>query len=104
MNARRLVTIALAAATLLLIGAGIAQADSNDGDGRDTGYPSTQSDTQGADAGAATAGNSRDSFEDAANGQNRPDDADGTDTQFPGADPRFVEGPAGGLAKNGPLG
>jgi hypothetical protein len=39
-----------------------------------------------------------------ANGDNRPDDADGTDTQFPGPDPRFVEGPAGGLVKNGPLG
>jgi hypothetical protein len=102
MKARRILILALAGGALLLIGAGVAQADSNDSD--NTGYPSTQSDTQGADAGAATAGNSRDSFDDAANGDNRPDDADGTDTQFPGADPRFVEGPAGGLVKNGPLG
>jgi hypothetical protein len=102
MKARRTLTTALAGGALLLIGAGVAQADSNDSD--DTGYPSTQSDTQAADAGAATAGNSRDSFDDAANGDNRPDNADGTDTQFPGPDPRFVEGPAGGLVKNGPLG
>jgi hypothetical protein len=100
MKARSILTIALAGGALLLIGAGVAQADSND----DTGYPSTQSDTQGADAGAATAGNTGHSFGDAANGDNRPDDADGTDTQFPQADPRFVEGPAGGLVKNGPLG
>jgi hypothetical protein len=102
MKARRILTIALAGGALLLIGAGIARADGNDSD--NTGYPSTQSDTQGADAGAATADNTGRSFGDAANGDNRPDDADGTDTQFPQADPRFVEGPAGGLVKNGPLG
>ncbi|HZZ46450.1 MAG TPA: hypothetical protein VFE65_06170 [Pseudonocardia sp.] len=102
MKARRTLIIALAGGALLLIGAGLAQADSNDSD--NTGYPSTQSDTQGADAATATAHGTDDSFGDAANGDHRPDDANGTDTQFPQPDPRFVEGPAGGLAKNGPLG
>jgi len=73
MNALRLVTLALASAALLLIAAGVAHADEDDSEG----YPSTQSPTQGADAGAATLDNSADSFNDAANGDDRPDGANG---------------------------
>ncbi len=120
MNARKIVGIGVGAAVLLLVGAGVAQASDSHGSdnhGKDIthhsngsngkGYGSTQSPTQGADAGAATLGNSQDSFTDGTNqasGHGRPDGADGTDTEFGKADPRFVEGPAGGLAKNGPLG
>ncbi len=101
MNARRTVGIAVAAAAaLLVVGVGMAHAD--DDDDRE-GYPSTQSPTQGADAGAATLDNGRESFEDGANGEDRPDGADGTDTEFGEPDPRFIEGPLGGLADNGPL-
>jgi hypothetical protein len=99
MTARRLVTLTLAGAAFLLIPAGVAHADEDDSEG----YPSTQSPTQGADAGAATVNNSRDSFNDAADGDNRPDGANGTETQFVQPDPRYVEGPVGGLLKNGPL-
>jgi hypothetical protein len=99
MTARRLVTLTLAGAAFLLIPAGVAHADEDDSEG----YPSTQSPTQGADAGAATVNNSADSFNDAADGDNRPDGANGTETQFVQPDPRYVEGPVGGLLKNGPL-
>ena len=43
-------------------------------------------------------------FNDALNGDNRPDGANGVETEFPPADPRYVEGPLGGLLVNGPLG
>ncbi|MGQ0481821.1 MAG: hypothetical protein ACT4O0_12465 [Pseudonocardia sp.] len=102
MSARRTVGIAVAAAAaLLVIGVGVAQAD-DDSDERE-GYPSTQSPTQGADAGAATLDNAGESIEDGANGDDRPDGADGTDTEFSEPDSRFIEGPLGGLANNGPL-
>jgi hypothetical protein len=109
MNKRRIAGLGLVAATaLLLIGAGIAQAaDDSEGDGDQYGYPSTQSPTQGADAGEATAADHGREFGDAtraAQGNGRPHGADGTESRFGDADPRLVEGPAGGLLKNGPLG
>ena len=76
--------------TLLLAGAGIAFAD-------------TQSPTQGVDAGQATLQTAVASLLDAVNGDNRPDGANGLESEFPQPDPRFVEGPAGGLVKNGPF-
>ena len=109
MNKRRIAGLGLLAATaLLLIGAGIAQAadDEGDGSGDRYGYPSTQSPTQGVDSGQATVDNGRDGFQDAADaeqGHARPHGADGTESRFGDADPRLVEGPAGGLLKNGPL-
>jgi hypothetical protein len=75
---------------LLLVGAGYAFAD-------------TQSPTQGVDAGQAMLQTAIASLLDAANGDNRPDGANGLESEFPQPDPRFVEGPAGGLVKNGPF-
>ncbi|MBN9792302.1 MULTISPECIES: hypothetical protein [unclassified Pseudonocardia] len=82
--------------------AGIAAADTDEGHG----YPSTQSPTQGLDAVGATVGTFGASFLDAADTfspSNRPDGVNGTDTEIPQPDPRFVEGPAGGLVKDGPF-
>lgn len=96
-------TMGLAAAVLPLLAAGTAHAeDSEDTRDSTTGYPSTQSPTQGADAGGATAENANESFSDGANGEDRPEGVDGTDTEFPEADPRYLEGPLGGLL-NGPF-
>lgn len=82
--------------------AGIAAADTDD----EHGYPSTQSPTQGLDAVLETSDTLGYSFLDAADTfspNNRPDGVNGTDTEFPQADPRFVEGPVGGLLKDGPF-
>ena len=57
---------------------------------------------QAVSAGAATAGDAQASFLDAADGP-EPEGADGLGTEFPQFDPRFVEGPAGGLLDD-PLG
>ncbi|MDN5914628.1 MAG: hypothetical protein L0I76_05890 [Pseudonocardia sp.] len=81
--------------------AGIASADEGE-----NGFPSTQSPTQGVDAVGATLGTATFGFLDAADTStpsNRPDGVNGTDTEVPQADPRFVEGPAGGLLVNGPF-
>lgn len=51
---------------------------------------------QAVSAGAATAADARASFLDAVDGP-EPEGADGLGTEFPQFDPRFVEGPAGGL-------
>lgn len=94
MNSRmRRTLMAAAVGVLLLVGAGFAYAD-------------TQSPTQGVDAGQATAQNAIASLLDAvsaAGGNSRPDGANGLESRFPQPDPRFVEGPAGGLVKNGPF-
>ncbi|MFP5020952.1 hypothetical protein [Pseudonocardia phyllosphaerae] len=93
-------TGALAAVAFPL--AGIAHAAGDD----EHGYPSTQSPTQGLDALVATGDTAAFGLFDAVDGftaSNRPDGVNGTDTEFPQADPRFVEGPAGGLLVNGPL-
>ncbi|ALE85753.1 hypothetical protein [Pseudonocardia sp. HH130629-09] len=82
--------------------AGIAAAD----DDREHGYPSSQSPTQGLDAVGATVDTFGASFLDASDTfspDDRPDGVNGTDTEFPQADPRFVEGPAGGLVTDGPF-
>ncbi len=99
MNARKPVALGLASGALLLIGAGIAQADEGHDD---EGYPSTQNPSQGVEAVVATLDNAAKSFADALNGNDRPDGANGTDTEFIEPDPRFVEGPVGGLL-NGPF-
>lgn len=102
MPTKKLIGLALAGAALLWIGASVAQADEDDSEG----YPSTQSPTQGVDAGEATLDNQEDSFMDATNaarGDRRPNGANGTETRFFDADPRFVEGPVGGLLKDGPF-
>ena len=57
---------------------------------------------QAVSAGAATAADAQASFLDAADGP-EPEGADGLGTEFPEFDPRFVEGPAGGLLDD-PLG
>ncbi|ALE75323.1 hypothetical protein AD006_03945 [Pseudonocardia sp. EC080610-09] len=83
--------------------AGFAAADTGDDE---HGYPSTQSPTQGVDAVGATADTAAYGLFDALDGfssSNRPDGVNGTDTEFPQADPRFVEGPVGGLLVNGPF-
>lgn len=92
-------TLGLAGVVLPLAAAGAAQAAEDETEG----FPSTQNPLQAVDAGAATLDSSVFSFNDAVNGDNRPDGANGTETEFPSFDPRFVEGPAGGLVKNGPL-
>jgi len=57
---------------------------------------------QAVSAGAATAADAQASFLDAVDGP-EPEGADGLGTEFPQFDPRFVEGPAGGLLDD-PLG
>jgi hypothetical protein len=57
---------------------------------------------QAVSAGAVTAGDAQASFLDAADGP-EPAGADGLGTELPQFDPRFVEGPAGGLLDD-PLG
>ena len=102
MNARTrrslAVTLGLAGVVLPLT-AGFASAEEES----TTGYPSTQSPTQGLSALEATLGEGAFGFNDALNGDNRPDGANGVETEFPPADPRYVEGPLGGLATNGPF-
>jgi hypothetical protein len=104
--------VGLAGAVLPLAGAGMAQAATTDathsdsGSDATTGYPSTQSPLQGPSAVLATAGNLGASLMDANNdatGNARPEDANGTETQYPSADPHFVEGPVGGALVNGPF-
>ncbi|WP_433803370.1 hypothetical protein [Actinomycetospora sp. CA-084318] len=85
-----LAALGLAGAALPML-AGVAQADES------------QSPLQAVSAVLATGDTQAYSLNDAANGQDRPDGADGTETRVPGADYRFVEGPAGGLLKNGPF-
>ena len=99
---RRLVgvCVGLAGVALPLVAAGAAHADEGEST---TGYPSTQSPSQGASALESTLGEASFGFNDALNGDNRPDGANGVETEFPPADPRYVEGPLGGLATNGPF-
>ncbi|MCU1628692.1 MAG: hypothetical protein JWP64_3641 [Pseudonocardia sp.] len=95
MNARTrrsLIAVAVGVAVLPLVGVGAAYAAQD-----------TQSPLQGVDAGQATAETAVRSFVDGVNGDNRPDGANGLESEFMQLDPRFVEGPAGGLVKNGPL-
>jgi hypothetical protein len=85
---RLLGALALTGAVLPLVGVGTASAASDA--------------EQAVSAGAATVANQANSFADAANGHNRPEGADGDETEFPDVDHRYVEGPVGGLL-NGPF-
>lgn len=103
MNARTRRSLAVTlglAAVVIPVTAGFASAEEDSS----TGYPSTQSPTQGLDALGATAGEANFGFMDAVNGDNRPDGANGVESEFPPLDPRYVEGPLGGLLVNGPMG
>lgn len=84
MTRRNLVVGTLVAATVLG-GAGVAAAASPTADLE-----------QGGSAAVATVENAVASFLDAVDGH-EPEGADGVETEFPDADPRFVEGPVGGL-------
>jgi hypothetical protein len=64
---------------------------------------STQSPTQALDSGLATVENAVASLVDGLNEDNRPDGANGLESEFIPFDPRFVEGPVGGLLNNGPF-
>jgi hypothetical protein len=99
MNTAKRITLATAAGAMLLIGAGVATADEDDA----AGFPSTQSPTQLGSAVTETLGEANFGFMDALNGDNRPDGANGVESEFPPADPRYVEGPLGGLITNGPF-
>lgn len=82
--------------------AGLAAADESD----EHGYPSTQSPTQAVDAVGATSGTAGYGLVDAADTyspSNRPDGVNGTESEFPAVTPGYVEGPVGGLLKNGPF-
>ncbi|MCW0214861.1 MAG: hypothetical protein OJJ54_16000 [Pseudonocardia sp.] len=92
MHVRKLITLAAGALVLPLVGAGAAHAAETE----------PQSPLQGLSAGLATTDQLLDQFADAADG-NGPSGADGVETEFPQLDPRLVEGPAGGLIKNGPF-
>ena len=70
------------------------------------GFPSTQSPTQGVDAVGATGGTVLYGVLDASDSylpSNRPDGVSGTETEFPPLNAGYVEGPVGGLLKDGPF-
>ena len=120
MNARKRIlaaSLGLAGVVLPLAAAGTAHADEGDG-GSSGGYgydsvaensdglDSTQSPLQPVNAVLGTADAANFGFFDALDTfspTNRPDGVNGTDTEFPQPDPRFVEGPAGGLLVDGPF-
>ena len=85
---RVLGVLALSGAVLPLVGVGTASAAGDNAAG-DAG--------QAVSAGVATVANQGNSFVDAVNGHNRPEGADGDETEFPDPDYRYVEGPVGGL-------
>ncbi|BBF99184.1 hypothetical protein C8E95_4384 [Pseudonocardia autotrophica] len=85
--------------------AGMAAADEGS-ENPTQGYPSTQSPTQAIDAVGSLADTAQYGFVDAADSylpSNRPDGVNGTETEFPALTPGYVEGPVGGLLKNGPF-
>ncbi|MDN5749502.1 MAG: hypothetical protein L0H64_13465 [Pseudonocardia sp.] len=99
MNTAKRVTLTIAAGALLLVGAGVAAADEDEVGG----FPSTQNPGQAGSAVTETVGEANFGFMDALNGDNRPDGANGVESEFPPADPRYIEGPLGGLITNGPF-
>ncbi|GAA1390813.1 hypothetical protein GCM10009613_32200 [Pseudonocardia kongjuensis] len=85
--------------------AGIAAADEGAEDAT-TGFPSTQSPTQAIDAVGSLVDTAQFGFVDAADSylpSNRPDGVSGTETELPPLNAGYVEGPVGGLIKNGPF-
>jgi hypothetical protein len=85
MTTRRTIVVGALVAATALGGAGVAAAASP---ADDLG--------QGGSAVVATLENAVASFVDAIDGR-EPEGADGLETEFPDVDPRFVEGPLGGL-------
>jgi len=103
MNARKRLLAAsmgLAGVVLPLAAAGTAQANEEN---PVEGYPSTQSPLQAVSGVGGTLGEANHGFTDALNGDNRPDGANGVETEFPPLDYRYVEGPVGGLLVDGPF-
>jgi hypothetical protein len=99
MNKRyALAALATAAVTLPLIGVGIATAD--EGDTAD--FTNTQNPGQAGTSVVAILDELIFQGEDALNGDNRPDGANGVENEFPPVDPRYIEGPVGGVL-NGPF-
>lgn len=98
--ARTAAVIAAMLAPPLVLAGTAAAAD--DGDTA-AGYPSTQPPHQVIATVGATADNALRSLADALDGDNRPDGANGTESEFPGLDLRLVEGPVGGLLVGRPL-
>ncbi|QJY45158.1 hypothetical protein [Pseudonocardia broussonetiae] len=98
MSTAKRITLATAAGALLLLGAGVAAADEDS----NAGYPSTQNPGQVGSSVTAILGELTFQGTDALNGDNRPDGANGVENEFPPVDPRYVEGPVGGLL-NGPF-
>jgi hypothetical protein len=89
---RSLIAVAVGVGALPLVGVGAAFAAQD-----------TQNPLQGVDAGQATVKTATESLIDGLNGDNRADGVNGMESEFMQLDPRFVEGPAGGLVKNGPF-
>ena len=103
MNARKRLmaaSLGLAGVVLPLAAAGSAQAEEETST---EGYPSSQNPLQAVSAVGGTLGEANHGFLDAVNGDNRPDGANGVETEFPPLEARYIEGPVGGLLKNGPF-
>ncbi len=104
MNARKRLmaaSLGLAGVVLPLAAAGSAQADEDSAVGE---YPSSQNPLQAVSAVGGTLGEGNFQLTDALNGDNRPDGANGVESEFPPLEARYIEGPVGGLLKNGPQG
>lgn len=105
MNARKRLmaaSLGLAGVVLPLAAVGTAQADEEKTAGE---YPSSQNPLQAVSAVGGTLGEGEFQITDALNGDNRPDGANGVESEFPPPESfgRYVEGPVGGLLKNGPF-
>lgn len=103
MNARkRLMAASLGVAGVVLPFVAVGTAQANE-ENPVEGYPSTQNPLQAVSAVGGILGEGNFQLTDALNGDNRPDGANGVESEFPPLDPRYVEGPAGGLLVNGPF-
>lgn len=99
MNKRyALAALAAAAVALPLVGVGFAMAEEDDAPE----FTNTQNPGQLGTSVTSIIEELTFQGGDALNGDNRPDGANGVENEFPPADPRFVEGPVGGLL-NGPF-
>jgi hypothetical protein len=98
MNARkRLMAASLGVAGVVLPLAAAGTANAAEEETPTTGFGSTQSPLQAVSSVLAIGGQSGHDIQDTANGYDRPDGANGNETELPAADPRFVEGPLSGL-------
>jgi hypothetical protein len=99
MNKRyALAALAAAAVSLPLVGVGFAMADEDDA----ADFTNTQNPGQAGTSVVAILDELIFQGEDALNGDNRPDGANGVENEFPPIEPGYVEGPVGGLL-NGPF-